>query len=112
MKKLITLTLVMVLLASTLTGCGGGSKLKDGTYTGEATGMKPLKVSVEVKEGKIAKVEVTEHDETDGIADPALEQIPAKIVEKNSTDVDAIASATITSNAIKDAVNKALEGAK
>ncbi len=111
MKKLITLTIVMVLLASTLTGCGG-TKYKDGTYEGDATGMQPLKVSVEVKDGKIADVEVTEHAETEGISDPAIEQIPDLIVEKNSTDVDAVAGATITSNAIKEAVNKALEGAK
>ena len=112
MKKLITLTIVMVLLASTLTGCGGGTKYKDGTYEGDATGMQPLKVSVEVKDGKIANVEITEHAETEGISDPAIEQIPDLIVEKNSTDVDAVSGATITSNAIKEAVNKALEGAK
>ena len=111
MKKLISLTIVMILIASTLVGCGG-VKYNDGTYEGEATGMEPLKVSVEVKDGKIANVEITEQNETEGFAEPALEQIPAAIVEKNSTDVDAVSGATITSNAIKEAVNKALEGAK
>lgn len=110
-KKMITLTIVMVMIASTLTACGG-AKYNDGTYEGEATGMQPLKVSVEVKDGKIADVKVTEHDETPEISDPAIEQIPAAIVEKNSTDVDAVSGATVTSTAIKDAVNNALESAK
>lgn len=111
MKKLISLALILVLVATTLVGCGG-AKYTDGTWQGEGQGMAPLKVEVEVKEGKIANVTVLEHAETEGISEPALEQIPALIVEKNSTDVDAVAGATVTSNAIKDAVNKALENAK
>lgn len=112
MKKLISLSLIIVLVAATLVGCGG-AKFKDGTYPGEAKGMGGLvKVQVEVAEGKIANVEVVEQTETEGISDPALEQIPALIVEKNSTDIDAVAGATITSDAIKEAVNMALETAK
>ena len=104
--------LILVLVATTLVGCGG-SKLNDGTYTGEAAGMSPgLKVSVVVADGKISSVDVTEHAETEGYSEPALEQIPGAIVEKNSTDVDAVSGATLTSNAIKEAVDQALEGAK
>ena len=112
MKKYISMILILVLVATTLVGCGG-SKLNDGTYTGEAAGMSPgLKVSVVVADGKISSVDVTEHAETEGYSEPALEQIPGAIVEKNSTDVDAVSGATVTSNAIKEAVNQALEGAK
>ncbi len=112
MKKYISMMLILVMVAVTLVGCGG-AKLNDGTYTGEGTGMKPgLKVSVDVADGKIASVTVTEHEETEGYSEPALEQIPGAIVEKNSTDVDAVSGATLTSNAIKEAVNNALEGAK
>ena len=111
MKKTLSLALILVLIATTLVGCGG-AKLTDGTYEGEAQGMAPLKVQVEVKEGKIANVEVIEHGETEGISEPALEQIPSLIVEKNSTDVDSVSGATVTSDAIKEAVNKALENAQ
>lgn len=111
MKKIISLALILVLIATALVGCGG-AKYKDGTYTGEAEGMYPLKVSVEVKDGKIAKVEVVEHEETEGIGTLAIEPVPAAIVAKNSTDVDGVSGATLTSNGIKEAVNKALEGAK
>ncbi|MDX9917238.1 MAG: FMN-binding protein [Gudongella sp.] len=116
MKKVFAISLVLVLLAIALTGCGGDkaetSGLKDGTYEAAGEGMHALKVSVEVKDGKIAAVNVIEHEETDGISDPALAEIPAAIVEKNSTNVDIVSGATLTSNGIIEAVNAALEGAK
>lgn len=107
MKKHISLILVLMLLATTLVGCGGES-YEDGEHTGEATGMEPMKVSVTVEDGEISAVEVTEHNETEGYSEEALEQIPEAIVEKNSTDVDAVSGATMTSTGIKDAVNDAL----
>lgn len=113
MKKHISIVLVVVLLATALVGCGSSDAgLTDGTYNGEAQGMNPLKVSVTVTDGKIADVEVTEHDETPGFYEPAIEEIPSAIVNKNSTEVDAVSGATVTSNAIKDAVNNALEQAQ
>lgn len=109
MKKLITMSLVLVMIAATLVGCGGAT-YEDGTYTGEAEGHNgPLKVEVEVSDGKISSVKVTEHEETEGLADPTIEQIPAAIVDKNSTDVDTIAGATVTGDAIIKAVEDALK---
>lgn len=114
MKKTISLALILVLVAATLVGCGGGgASYTDGTYPAEVTAHNgPLAVEVTVTDGAISNVEVTSHEETEGLADPALEEIPALIVEKNSTDVDAISGVTVTSDAIKDAVNKALESAQ
>ncbi len=83
----------------------------DGVYEGSANGMGgAVKVTVTVSGGKITAVEVGEHNETAGISDPAIEQIPAKIVEAQSADVDAVAGATVTSEAIKEAVKAALSG--
>lgn len=83
----------------------------DGVYEGSANGMGgAVKVAVTVSGGKITAVEVVEHNETAGISDPAIEQMPAKIVDAQSTDVDAVASATVTSEAIKEAVKAALSG--
>ena len=89
------------------------SGLKDGTYTGVGKGMNgDVTVEVTVKDSKIAEVVVTDHKESEGISDPAIEQIPTRIVEEQSTSVDAVSNATVTSNAIMAAVQNALEQAK
>lgn len=80
-----------------------------GTYEGVgATERGDVKVSVTVDEGKILSVEVTEHKETPGIADPALEQIPALIVEKQTVALDAITGCTQTCDAILAGAKAAL----
>lgn len=85
--------------------------LTDGTYTGTGKGMHSnIAVTVTVEGGAITSVTVDSHDETPGVSDPAIEQIPAAIVEAGSTDVDAVAGATLTSNGIIEAVNNALNG--
>ncbi|MGO4936365.1 FMN-binding protein [Fundicoccus sp. Sow4_H7] len=82
---------------------------EDGTYTGEAEGHNaPLTVEVTVADGAITDVQVVEHEETQGISDPAIEEVPAAIVEANSTDVEIVSGATVSSQAIIDAVNNAL----
>lgn len=61
------------------------------------------------KEGDdITNVEIVEHKETAGLAEPALEDVPAAIVAADSTDVDTVSGATNTSNAIIEAVGKAI----
>ncbi len=42
----------------------------------------------------------------------AIAQVPGRIVEANSTEVDGVTGATTTSNAIKAAVEDALSQAK
>lgn len=85
------------------------SNLEDGTYTGVGEGHNDdLEVEVVVEGGAITAVNILNHAETDGISDPAREEIPAAIVEANSTDVDIVSSASYTSRAIIEAVNNAL----
>ena len=57
-------------------------------------------------------MEVVSQNETEGIGDKAIEALPAAIVAANSADVDTVASATITSNAIIEAVKDALSQVK
>ena len=57
---------------------------------------------------QIESVEILSNHETVGVADRALTEIPQKIVETQSTEVDTVSGATITSNAIMNAVQNAL----
>ena len=77
-------------------------------FTGKAQGMGEVVAEVTVADGKIVDVKLTGANETPGIGSVALEEMPGKIIEAQSADVDGIASATITSNAVKAAVNDAL----
>ena len=120
------------------------TKIADGTYTGTATadsndplnkagdewnaadGKYDVSVSVTVKSGKIAKVEVADYsnlgdDDWDRM-DKAVNGFSKKgtsitgVVEQietagNTTAIDAVSTATISSNAIKAAVDDALQAA-
>lgn len=88
-------------------------KYKDGTYKASAKGHGgDIEVEVVIKDEKIEKVDILNHSETEGISDPAINDLPALIVESNSADIDTVSGATITSNGILDAVKQALEEAK
>ena len=84
------------------------NELKDGEYTASAEGYEgTVTVKVVIKEGKIFSVEVLSHSETDEYYEMA-KKILKTIVEKNTFNVDSISGATVTSDAIKVAVYKAL----
>ena len=81
-------------------------------FTGTAEGYGgELVVEVELIDNRIAAVRVVEHSETDDLADPALEEVPAAIVETQGTDVDVVTGVTVTSEAIMAAAEAALEEA-
>lgn len=76
------------------------------SFTGTGRGlMGDIKVEVGFS---IDSIKIIQEEETVGIGDLALRSIPDRIVEANSLDVDAITSATITTDGIKNAVKDAL----
>lgn len=80
------------------------------TGTGTAQGRNgDVTVEVKADENAIYSITVTEQQETEGIGTPAIEQLPAAIVEGQSLQVDSIAGATLTSEAIKNATKNALD---
>lgn len=104
----VALAAASILLAS----CGGSGKYKAGTYKGTAEGRNgDVEVTVKLSSSKIASVAVTKHAETPGISDASIKDIPAAIVKAQSTDVDTISGATITSKAIIEATKAALASA-
>ena len=56
-------------------------------------------------------IEVVEHHETEGIGTLAVDQMPGRILEAQSLDVDIVSGATVTSKAILEAVTDALSQA-
>jgi len=86
---------------------------RDGAYIGEAKGHNaPLKVQVTVAGGKIAAIEVTEHQETPLLSDGAIKGIPEAIVASGSLDVDLVSGATVSSKGVIAAVADALRKAE
>ena len=84
------------------------SQLKDGEYLGNYE-IFPVKVSVKtwVKNGEITQIDLLEH--FNGKGAPA-EKIVDDIIEKQSLQVDAVSGATVSSVAIKKAVEDSLLG--
>jgi uncharacterized protein with FMN-binding domain len=83
--------------------------LKDGIYYGESTGYKPgLKVKVTVEKGTICEITVVENNETPKFLDMVVPSLLDKVVEEQSTDIDAVSGATKSSLGILDAVNDAI----
>lgn len=90
-----------------------GMKLKDGTYTGSATGYMPgLAVEVVVKGGAIASVKVLGNNETPRWFQAVVNVIPQRIVKAQGTDVDTVSGATSSSHGIMSAVENALAKAQ
>ena len=96
------------------TDAAAATTMADGEYKASAKGMGgDVPVTVTIKDGKIAKVEVGENSETDGIGSKAIEQLPDAIVKASGTEgVDAVSGASVTSKAIFDAVNDCMDQAK
>ncbi len=106
-------TLIMAGCSSTTAQTGSSTEQGTyvaGTYTGESENGKngTVAVSVTFSNDAIEFIEVTEQNETESIASAALEQIPAEVVQYQSLGVDAVSGATITSNALLEAIADAV----
>ncbi len=109
----------VLFISSMLLGCAeiqviGGrldhAKLKDGKYEGSYRGG-PNKASVQVtiKDNNIVNIEILQHQAwRGGIAEATIVE---RIIESQSTKVDAVSGATNSSRVIMNAVQKAIEKA-
>jgi len=90
-------------------GCGPlpATGLADGVYEGTGTNM-PVKVvaRVTLKDQRVVGIELLKHRTWRGGA--AAKAIPNRIIQKQSTKVDAVTGATISSRAIMRAVQAAV----
>lgn len=84
-----------------------------GTFPGEANGFGgKLLLEVQLKDGKIEKIDVKSNYETEGVGRVALHKVAERIVEGQSTKVEALTGATISSRAMMSGVEDALKKAK
>lgn len=84
--------------------------LADGVYTGSGQGYRgAITVRVSVSAGKITDIEITDQNETPRYFSNAKGVIDS-ILSAQSTEVDAVTGATISSEGIKAAVADALSG--
>lgn len=106
-------SVVFSVLVGALLLCAGCGKSGDiytaGVYTASAEGYSgSVTVAVEFDGSSILSVHVLSHSETVNISDLAIDELPSRIVEAQTWDVDAVSSATFTSDAIREAVRDCL----
>lgn len=115
MKKIFSAGFAILAAALILIGCGSNAKKMSytaGTYTATAQGMNgELTVSVTFDNSSIKKITIDKHQETVGISDAAIKQIPEQIIKMQSLAVDTVSGASVTSKAILSAVSSAVEQA-
>ena len=116
----ITSTAVKKAAAVSLAQAGGpavdeGPKAADGnlfiagTYTGTSKGFGgDVEVTVTVSENSIDDIKITGDHETENIGTFAVSMLPERILSAQTTNVDAISGATVTSSAILRALQNAL----
>lgn len=114
MKKMIYAIMIVLCMMVSLAGCSGSSGIYEaGTYTASAEGYGgDVSVEVEFDKDSIVSVTVTDQNETVGIGDRAIEELPSKMVETQTWEVDGITSATVSCDAIKAAVKDCINQAK
>ena len=84
------------------------ASIPDGRYTGECdVGFIYAKVEVVVQDGAIVTINLLRHDNGRGAS---AEQVINDMVDRQTTDVDAISGATNSSKVIRKAVENALSG--
>lgn len=88
--------------------------VKDGDYVVAAIGnsvTKYVQAKVSFKDGRLSGIEVLDHGETNEIFQTVVDFLIPRLIEHQSLAVDSITGATVSSNAIKDAVAQAIREA-
>lgn len=110
MKKMISILLALSMLLSMSAAMADG--LTAGTYSATVDGRNgPLTLSVTVDAAAITGVEIGEHQETPGVADPAFTILVDDVIKYQSIGVDTITGATVTSEAVLLGIGECLNQA-
>ena len=119
-KKSVSALAMAAVIAVSLFGYGCGAKPAStssdagvsGDFTGTAKGFGgDVSVTLTLTDGAITGCTAEGKDETQGVGSEAIAKMPGEIAETGSIAVDGVSTATITSNAIKEAAAAALTAA-
>ena len=119
-KKSVSALAMAAIIAVSLFGYGCGAKPAStssdagvsGDFTGTAKGFGgDVSVTLTLTDGAITGCTAEGKDETQGVGSEAIAKMPGEIAESGSIAVDGVSTATITSNAIKEAAAAALTAA-
>lgn len=106
-QRIFAALLVLVMLFSTT------ALAETVDYTGTAQGFGGLvEVTLSMTDGMITNAAIVADGETPAIGGVALPTLQEQIVAANGAEIDGVAGATVTSNAVKEAAAKALAASK
>lgn len=114
-NKILSLLLVLLMLATCLTGCAKKEDaLVDGTYSGVGKGFGGnVTVTLVVEGGKVTSATIDAGSES---CPPGVEKVVAdlqeKLVKEQSAEIDSFSGASVTSKAVVEAATAAFEQAK
>ena len=104
--------LVLSMLSALAVSGSADAVPADGVYRATAQGMGgPLEVTVRVESGRMVGVEVDASRETPGYGLEAGPEVAKRIAAAQSTEVDGVSGATVTSRAVKAAAEAAMREA-
>ncbi len=110
MKKLLSFTYILSLLLS-LTSCKTNTN-EPVSYTSTVTGMGgDITIEVTFKGNNIQDINILSDNETAGVGDKALELMREKVLSAQSTSVDNVSGATVSSSAFLSAIKDTIKQA-
>ena len=107
MKKLFLLTLFLLAITIFIANAADNAYV-DGVYEGEYSFVK---VQVTIKNGHISDVDILHHGGGGKKYADMIAPLADEVIQKQSTDIDAITGATVSSRNFKNAVDNALKKA-
>ena len=97
--------------SGTAASASGDAVYTPGTYTGTATGIGEVKVTMTFSETAITDVVIDASNETESIGGVAAPTLQEAIMAAQGTEIDNISGATVTTNAVKKAAASCIEQA-
>ena len=97
--------------SSTAASASGDAIYTPGTYTGTATGIGEVKVTMTFSETAITDVVIDASNETESIGGVAAPTLQEALMTAQNAEIDNISGATVTTNAVKKAAASCIEQA-